>query len=327
MIIVLKGIPCQGQNVRECMRGKGKKPDRRVYTLKLIPHQGETVRSLNISIRALKAAAGAAAAVLLVLLGALGYSAYSYFGLSADGAKLKNLEQTNGSQQEQLKALAKEASELQGEMEKLTELEKELNRLVDEDGASGHHTGQGGPFVAPDVSQVKRALDTVSRSLPERRENLARLQERLVAQKEKQKEQAAEAEKLARTSVPGNIPAGWPTTGEISSPFGLRWNGSDFHPGIDIADDTGTPIMATADGVVTDAGWNSGGYGNKVDIDHGNGIMTRYGHASEVIVHAGQHVKRGQVIAYMGSTGFSTGPHLHYEVRVNGEPVNPASYL
>ena len=123
------------------------------------------------------------------------------------------------------------------------------------------------------------------------------------------------------------IPSIWPTTGVVTSPYGLRWGGTDFHPGMDIANDMGTPIVATADGVVDYAGWNSGGYGNMVDIDHGNGIMTRYGHASQVVVSTGQHVKRGQLIAYMGSTGFSTGPHVHYEVHVNGNRVNPISYL
>ena len=123
------------------------------------------------------------------------------------------------------------------------------------------------------------------------------------------------------------IPSIWPTTGEVSSPYGLRWGGTDFHPGIDIANDMGTPIVATADGVVEYAGWNSGGYGNMVDINHGNGIMTRYGHASQVVVSVGQQVKRGQLIAYMGSTGFSTGPHVHYEVHINGNRVNPISYL
>lgn len=124
-----------------------------------------------------------------------------------------------------------------------------------------------------------------------------------------------------------HIPSIWPTTGVVSSPYGLRWGGTDFHPGMDIANDMGTPIVATADGIVDYAGWNSGGYGNMVDIDHGNGIMTRYGHASQVVVSTGQHVKRGQLIAYMGSTGFSTGPHVHYEVHVNGNRVNPISYL
>ena len=124
-----------------------------------------------------------------------------------------------------------------------------------------------------------------------------------------------------------HIPSIWPTTGEVTSPYGLRWGGTDFHPGMDIANDMGTPIVATADGVVEYAGWNSGGYGNMVDINHGNGIMTRYGHASQVVVSTGQHVKRGQLIAYMGSTGFSTGPHVHYEVHINGNRVNPISYL
>jgi len=124
-----------------------------------------------------------------------------------------------------------------------------------------------------------------------------------------------------------HIPSIWPTTGVVTSPYGLRWGGTDFHPGMDIANDMGTPIVATADGVVEYAGWNSGGYGNMVDINHGNGIMTRYGHASQVVVSVGQHVKRGQLIAYMGSTGFSTGPHVHYEVHVNGNRVNPISYL
>lgn len=124
-----------------------------------------------------------------------------------------------------------------------------------------------------------------------------------------------------------HIPSIWPTTGVVSSPYGLRWGGTDFHPGMDIANDMGTPIVATADGVVEYAGWNSGGYGNMVDINHGNGLMTRYGHASQVVVSVGQQVKRGQLIAYMGSTGFSTGPHVHYEVHVNGQRVNPISYL
>ncbi len=124
-----------------------------------------------------------------------------------------------------------------------------------------------------------------------------------------------------------NIPSIWPATGVVTSPYGLRWGGTDFHPGMDIANDLGTPIVATADGMVEFAGWNSGGYGNMVDINHGNGIMTRYGHAQQVLVSVGQSVRRGQIIAYMGSTGFSTGPHVHYEIHVDGQKVNPINYL
>lgn len=125
-------------------------------------------------------------------------------------------------------------------------------------------------------------------------------------------------------------PSIWPTSGEVSSRFGWRnspWGGGqELHPGIDIANSMGTPIFATADGEVVLSGW-SGGYGNIVQINHGKGIETIYGHNSRVIVNAGQAVKKGQVIAYLGSTGRSTGPHLHYEVRVNGTAVDPIRFL
>ena len=305
---------------------KGKKPDKREYTLKVIPHQGETVRSYSFSVWRLKLLVCALSAVVVLLLAGFGYMSYSLWN-GAASAKSEAPAETAG--QAELKELAKEAQSLQSEMEKLTEREKTLRRLLDEEAAdeSPRHTGQGGPTVPAEVSQVRRALDAVSRGLPERRESLAKLEARYEKQREEAAARAVEKDKAARTSVPGNIPSGWPTSGDISSPFGWRWNGTDFHPGIDIANDMGTPIVATADGVVTTAGWNGGGYGNMVDIDHGNGILTRYGHASEVVVHEGQHVKRGEVIAYMGSTGFSTGPHVHYEIHVNGETVNPASYL
>lgn len=126
------------------------------------------------------------------------------------------------------------------------------------------------------------------------------------------------------------MPTIWPTSGEVTSRFGWRsspWgDGREMHSGIDIANSFGTPIYATADGEVVQSGW-AGGYGNIVQIHHGNGIETIYGHNSRVIAAVGQTVKKGQVIAYLGSTGRSTGPHLHYEIRVNGTAVDPISYL
>ena len=308
------------------MNTKGKKPDKREYTLKVIPHQGETVRSYSFSVRRLKLLACALAALGVVLLAGFGYVSYSLWSSVSD-AKAETPTETG--RQAELKELAKEAQNLQSEMEKLTEREKTLRRLLDEGAADepAKHTGQGGPTVPAEVSQVRRALDAVSRGLPERRKSLAKLEARYEKQQREAAERAAEKDKMARTSAPGNVPSGWPTSGDISSPFGWRWNGTDFHPGIDIANDMGTPIVATADGVVTTAGWNGGGYGNMVDIDHGSGVVTRYGHASTIAVTVGQTVRRGEVIAYVGSTGRSTGPHLHYEVRVGGQPVNPAGYL
>jgi murein DD-endopeptidase MepM/ murein hydrolase activator NlpD len=129
------------------------------------------------------------------------------------------------------------------------------------------------------------------------------------------------------------IPSDKPVQTEVTftSGFGVRSDpfhrGAAFHPGIDLSGAYGTPIYATADGTVARAGWNNGGYGNMVEIDHGRGISTRYGHMSAVLVHEGDHVKRGQQVGRMGSTGRSTGNHLHYEVRIDGRAVNPIPFM
>ncbi|MDJ0702977.1 MAG: peptidoglycan DD-metalloendopeptidase family protein [Leptolyngbyaceae cyanobacterium MO_188.B28] len=118
----------------------------------------------------------------------------------------------------------------------------------------------------------------------------------------------------------------WPTTGIITSGYGWRWG--RMHRGVDIAGPVGTPIVAAAAGVVESAGWNSGGYGNLVDIRHADGSLTRYAHNSRLLVQRGQYISQGQQIAEMGSTGYSTGPHLHFEVHLpNQGTVNPIAYL
>jgi murein DD-endopeptidase MepM/ murein hydrolase activator NlpD len=112
--------------------------------------------------------------------------------------------------------------------------------------------------------------------------------------------------------------------GVRSDPFQGR---AAMHAGIDLAGPVGTPIHATGDGVVLRAGWHNGGYGNFIEIDHGRGVTTRYGHLHKINIQAGQKVKRGQLIAQMGSTGRSTGSHLHYEVRIDGRAVNPIPFM
>lgn len=116
----------------------------------------------------------------------------------------------------------------------------------------------------------------------------------------------------------------WPVKGRISSPFGTRWG--KMHNGLDIAVATGTQVKSAADGRVSFAGWN-GGYGILVIVDHGNGVETRYAHNSRLNVKVGQKVERGQVVAYSGNTGVSTGPHVHFEIRQRNNPVNPQTYL
>ncbi len=117
----------------------------------------------------------------------------------------------------------------------------------------------------------------------------------------------------------------------FTSAFGVRsdpFRGvAAMHAGIDLAGSAGTPIYATADGIVQRSGWNSGGYGNLIELDHGRGITTRYGHLSAILISVGTKITRGQLIGRMGSTGRSTGNHLHYEVRIDGRAVNPIPFM
>ncbi|PSF32954.1 hypothetical protein C7H19_21110 [Aphanothece hegewaldii CCALA 016] len=118
----------------------------------------------------------------------------------------------------------------------------------------------------------------------------------------------------------------WPAKGVLSSGYGRRWG--RMHRGIDIAAPVGTPIIAAAPGQVISAGWNNGGYGNLVKVQHPDGSVTLYAHNSRLLVRRGQQIQQGQQIAQMGSTGFSTGPHLHFEVHPNGKgAVNPIAFL
>jgi murein DD-endopeptidase MepM/ murein hydrolase activator NlpD len=125
-------------------------------------------------------------------------------------------------------------------------------------------------------------------------------------------------------------PKGWPVEGHITSPFGQREHPmsgeSEFHSGVDIAAEPGHPVRATGEGVVSFSGW-SGANGNLVVIEHGAGFSTFYAHNKMVAVRAGQRIKRGDIIGYIGSTGNSTGPHVHYEVWLHGRAVNPDTYL
>jgi murein DD-endopeptidase MepM/ murein hydrolase activator NlpD len=178
----------------------------------------------------------------------------------------------------------------------------ELQKLGIKSPQPGQHDGVGGPFEAVGNPTFK-ALFTSWKKLDQ-------LQSDVIA-----------------------IPSDKPVRAEVvmMSAFGLRSDPFNHraavHPGIDLSGAYGTPIYATADGTVLRAGWNSGGYGNLVEIDHGRGITTRYGHMSAILVSAGQHVTRGQQIGRMGSTGRSTGNHLHYEVRIDGRAVNPIPFM
>jgi murein DD-endopeptidase MepM/ murein hydrolase activator NlpD len=132
------------------------------------------------------------------------------------------------------------------------------------------------------------------------------------------------AAQAGRTATPSSAGLIWPVSGPITSPFGWRWG--RMHQGIDIGVPMGTPIKAAAAGTIIYCGWEEG-YGNLTVIDHGGNLATAYGHQSSIAVACGQQVAQGQVIGYVGCTGHCTGPHLHFEVRIDGNPVDPMGYL
>jgi murein DD-endopeptidase MepM/ murein hydrolase activator NlpD len=126
------------------------------------------------------------------------------------------------------------------------------------------------------------------------------------------------------TSTPSSAGLIWPVSGPVTSPFGMRWG--RLHAGIDIGVPTGTPIRAAAAGTVIVCGYD-GGYGNLVVLDNGGNLATAYAHQSQIAVTCGQHVEQGQTLGYVGCTGHCFGPHLHFEVRINGSAVDPLGYL
>lgn len=298
-----------------------KKPDKRCYTLMVVPHRGNQVYRFQVPIRWVKVSL--ATVGVCVFFAAAGFFHYQYTlnRAQANLSELQELRSVNLAQASQLNQLAKNTAILQEEMSKVNQLDAEVRRLLNKEELPGTSRsgviratsfagGEGGPSVSPKPAELENLIKDLRVSAKARSESLAQLRESL-------------RERNARIAATPSI---WPSEGVVTSRYGWRWGGTDWHPGIDIADDTGTPIVATADGVVIASGWN-GGYGRQVVLDHGYGIRTSYAHNSENVVSVGESVKKGELIAYMGSSGFSTGPHVHYEVQVNGTAVNPASFL
>ena len=296
------------------------------YKIQFIDSEEDVTRTVRLSLRSLRLiAVGAGAAVAVLAVGAV-LSIYTLMNGEMHASETAQLREANRIQQEQILQVSKKASALQQDLDSLRRAEDGLRAIVGAPPAAADETVQegtvsptGGEQHAPTTANLSEALEMIEERLGTRRSSIDLLAETM-------RREFPGAASYASDSAPHTMPSIWPAAGYVSSPYGLRFNGTEFHQGIDIAADMGTPIVATADGVVTAAGWN-GGYGNMVDVDHGSGIVTRYGHASALAVTVGQQVRRGEVIAYVGSTGRSTGPHVHYEVRVDGQPVNPAGYL
>jgi len=190
-------------------------------------------------------------------------------------------------------------------------------------------TGQGGPTPEETVRLQEVLLGTIKGlSWTQIQEDLARLRENAQDRLDDYKEITGWISKEKRLFHA--TPMGWPTIGRVTSHFGLRTSPLthmlDFHTGIDIAGNWGSPIRATADGIVSFSGWEEG-YGKLVIINHGFGFSSLYGHMSRILVKGGQTIYRNQVIGLMGATGHATGPHCHYEVWRYGKTINPYTYM
>ena len=286
----------------------------------------------------LKIFGGAAAVLLILSISLAGWAGYSTNALHAENQLYRSQLKMADEKMQALENKAKTVEKISGQLQ---ELVRTNGGTVPENTGMGTG-GIGGASTVPDIAKTARNKKeddekiAVSETPGELLKEMRRLDELLdkqirlvVALRSEFMNQAygAVSSVVNPTAETPNI---WPVAGPISSYYGYRTSpggiGSTFHEGVDIAGDYGTPISATAAGTVTQAGW-VGGYGYLVEVKHADGIVTRYGHNSAVLVYEGQHVDQGSMIALMGSTGNSTGPHCHYEVRIHGEAVDPMYFL
>lgn len=294
------------------------------------------VKVINVARRKAMTVAGLFAAFFIFLAGAAGFYGWQYHHFKIDRVAYQDYMNHKAEQEAKLQSLLEDNEKMLRDMSEIHTLETKLRRAViqssgDRDFSESldaigttagskatdpAYSGKGGPGA--DISMLDVA---------------AAQNKNLTAQIDRQKKNMHELLTVieGRNNRLSILPDLWPTDGGvISSYYGGRTGpingGFDWHPGLDIAVDIGTPVYAAAMGTVEMAGWN-GGYGQFVKIRHGNGYESAYGHMSGIAVTTGQQVRKGEIIGFVGSTGYSTGPHLHFEVFVDGENIDPLYML
>jgi murein DD-endopeptidase MepM/ murein hydrolase activator NlpD len=296
---------------------------KRRWTVVLVPHGSEPSRIVEVSHSVLRVAASAAAGFLVLVLVA-GYAILSH---TTDLSRTARLQQENQTLSRALGELNGRLASLSDTLTSISQRDARIRVLANLQPIDPQvqAAGIGGP--AADVGLM--GMTGMARRSAEIRIDLSALIRRanLLASsfREAADSLAYHSARLAAT------PSIMPTQGWLSSAFSAMrahpiLHLSRPHEGIDVSAPMGSPIEAPAAGVVTSAGWEAG-YGNKIVIEHGFGIVTKFAHASKLLVRTGQRVSRGQRIALVGNSGLATGPHLHYEVIVNGRPVNPLKYV
>ncbi len=320
---------------------------KREYTVLVFSQQAAKVKKFILSPLTLKVGA----TVLAFILGVSGYLTYNYLAYQKKLMDLRELRKEINTQQSEIQSFLEKISLLEEQLSRLKSVEeqvkkdlKEVQELKEEKRVkkipSPPVTSAGPPKPShsanPNLKTAFFREEGVSILEKERPRLVSRIQSELLELSKKafQREQTLkELQEFLQQqkSILLSIPSLWPVLGRINSPFGdtrssISSGGTRPHMGVDIGASTGTPVLAPAEGKVSFVG-REAEYGLLVMIDHGHGFTTAFGHLSAVNVIPGERVKMGQVLGAVGMSGNTTGPHLHYEVRVYGKPVNPALYL
>ncbi|MBN1571679.1 MAG: peptidoglycan DD-metalloendopeptidase family protein [Deltaproteobacteria bacterium] len=298
---------------------------KKYFTIIIVPQKAQKVHKFKIS------------DLSLTILGVLtlffiiisGFMLFNYFELVSKATTVGDLRETNMRQKEKIREFQDKIDTLEAQMEKIRQFDEKLRIITN----IGEYTkgeemfGVGGPL--PEEGESVTDVDKYTKSLmKEISVDLDKLQEESKLREESIQELLSFLED--QKNILASTPSIWPARGFITSGFGYRRSPYTktlrMHEGLDIANKVGTAVIAPADGIVVFAGIE-GGYGKLLTIDHGYGIATRYGHLDSILVKEGDKIKRGAKIGTIGQTGLTTGPHLHYEVRVNSVPVNPKNYI
>ena len=278
--------------------------------------------------------------VLMTLFAGVGYIVYDYYNLRGTTSHLQNREVYLSSQlgevqtqRKQIQEFAAEINTLKAKLVAINSFEKKIRIIanIEKNNDSDNIFGVGGSI--PEDLDARISLSEKHNSLI--RDMHEQIEQLSMASANQQVEletllKSLEDQQNLLASTPAIRPVSRNVNSWVTSRFGYRTSPftgrREFHKGYDIASRQGTPLLATADGVVTYSG-KKGLYGNFIVIDHGHGMITRYGHCHKLLKKLGEKVKRWDTIALMGTTGRSTGPHVHYEVHMNGMPVNPLKYI
>lgn len=248
-----------------------------------------------------------------------------------DLRELKELRSSTAAQKVEIQQFNQKIKMVETQLSRLEKFDRKLRVItaLEKQNPASADFGLGGPNALDTGGEFANGVGKMNQSMIDTLNgDLGRLRQ----QAESQEISFFELDEFFKeqSSLLSHTPSIWPVRGWITSTFGYRrspFTGlREIHEGLDVATQNGSPVVAPAAGIVITAGFHRG-YGNMLEIDHGYGVTTRYGHNSKIMVTPGRKVKRGDVVALVGSTGRSTGPHLHYEVIVNGVPVNPYGYI